>query len=659
MHFLTTILGSLAAIILLPSTAHAWLFAHEGQQATAVAVSEDGDVFSAGSITTSGELVVMSHGSGDGSEQWRYLLAASPLDRRHVSLAQDVSGAVFAAGRYEVGRNGPFVGHVVKLAPENGQEHWRVELTDVGIYAIAVDPLGDLVLAGALRGLGGVTTQDLLVIKLDGVSGEEVWRHVVNGLADGADLATSVVINEGGEIAIGGSVFDNVDLGYSDFVVVQLSGVDGSENWRAKVPSIAGHGGRVEALTLDAEDNVVAAGQAVTGGGWCDWVVAKFRPSDGAQLWRAVFDGGGCDNALDVGVDDAGDIVATGGQGLTLFVTIKFSGVDGSMVWRHDIENLGQCNGGNCALGEAVRVVSNGDAIVIGKDPIGDIIVARLAADDGHELWRRVIDYQGCSDRPHAVATNDAGDVAISGRASELIGGVCTGNLYIVTKLNGSDGSDFTAPICGNGTLESGESCDDGNPNDGDGCSALCDSEFCGDGMLQPALGEQCDDGNQSDGDGCSMNCQFDLDGDGVPDAVDNCPDDFNPDQEDLDGDAVGDHCDPFPDDPDNDLAQALADLADTQQELAATQEALTQAELDLAQCEAELSQCLNPPTICNDGIDNDGDGRTDFPDDRQCMSPEQGSERIGACGLGFELSVLLPAIMLVHRRRRRGATGG
>jgi hypothetical protein len=41
MHFLTTILGSLAAIILLPSTAHAWLFAHEGQQATAVAVSED------------------------------------------------------------------------------------------------------------------------------------------------------------------------------------------------------------------------------------------------------------------------------------------------------------------------------------------------------------------------------------------------------------------------------------------------------------------------------------------------------------------------------------------------------------------------------------------------------------------------------------------
>src|SRR3972149_6699925 len=35
-----------------------------------------------------------------------------------------------------------------------------------------------------------------------------------------------------------------------------------------------------------------------------------------------------------------------------------------------------------------------------------------------------------------------------------------------------------------------------------------------------------------------------DTDGDGVPDLEDNCPDDFNPDQEDQDGDGIGDACD-------------------------------------------------------------------------------------------------------------------
>ena len=61
-------------------------------------------------------------------------------------------------------------------------------------------------------------------------------------------------------------------------------------------------------------------------------------------------------------------------------------------------------------------------------------------------------------------------------------------------------------PVCGDGTLDAGEECDDGNTVDGDGCSAVCTIEpFCGDGTLD--AGEQCDDGNNTDGDGCSAVC--------------------------------------------------------------------------------------------------------------------------------------------------------
>jgi fibro-slime domain-containing protein len=78
---------------------------------------------------------------------------------------------------------------------------------------------------------------------------------------------------------------------------------------------------------------------------------------------------------------------------------------------------------------------------------------------------------------------------------------------------------------CGNGNLDQGEECDDGNTTGGDGCSPLCVIEsnyvcpvagqpcvstvVCGDGKISGA--EQCDDGNTSAGDGCSSTCQIEL----------------------------------------------------------------------------------------------------------------------------------------------------
>ena len=62
---------------------------------------------------------------------------------------------------------------------------------------------------------------------------------------------------------------------------------------------------------------------------------------------------------------------------------------------------------------------------------------------------------------------------------------------------------------CGNGTLEPGEYCDDGNTDEHDGCSPTCQSE-CGDGILEPPL-EMCDDGGTSNGDGCNAFCEIPM----------------------------------------------------------------------------------------------------------------------------------------------------
>ncbi len=79
---------------------------------------------------------------------------------------------------------------------------------------------------------------------------------------------------------------------------------------------------------------------------------------------------------------------------------------------------------------------------------------------------------------------------------------------------------------CGNGVLDTGETCDDNNTISGDGCSSSCQVEDgwncstsatsgvsictkCGNGVIDD--GETCDDNNTVSGDGCSSSCQIEF----------------------------------------------------------------------------------------------------------------------------------------------------
>jgi cysteine-rich repeat protein len=79
---------------------------------------------------------------------------------------------------------------------------------------------------------------------------------------------------------------------------------------------------------------------------------------------------------------------------------------------------------------------------------------------------------------------------------------------------------------CGNWALDLGERCDDGNSDNGDDCSADClSTEVCGNGYLDIVKGESCDDGNRVSDDGCSADCLDENCGNGVVDPGEGCDD--------------------------------------------------------------------------------------------------------------------------------------
>jgi cysteine-rich repeat protein len=130
-----------------------------------------------------------------------------------------------------------------------------------------------------------------------------------------------------------------------------------------------------------------------------------------------------------------------------------------------------------------------------------------------------------------------AGTIVGEGALASFIGEDPSGTwtLTVIDDTAGYSGtlhewslSVVTATACGDGSLDAGETCDDANVVDGDGCDSNCTPTACGNGVVSP--GESCDDGNTVSGDECPSTCRngetscsdcVDNDADGRVDATD------------------------------------------------------------------------------------------------------------------------------------------
>jgi len=121
---------------------------------------------------------------------------------------------------------------VAKFSGLDGSLLWRVEKDgttngDDDAFAVAVDSNDNVVAVG--QTLNQVTNSDLTAIKLNGATGAELWRRVIDGTANNQDVARSVAIDSANNVVVAGRITDAITSG--NFAVIKFSGADGTTQW--------------------------------------------------------------------------------------------------------------------------------------------------------------------------------------------------------------------------------------------------------------------------------------------------------------------------------------------------------------------------------------------------------------------------------------------
>jgi cysteine-rich repeat protein len=191
-------------------------------------------------------------------------------------------------------------------------------------------------------------------------------------------------------------------------------------------------------------------------------------------------------------------------------------------------------------------------------DPVGDKDSYLIQVPDGVASWKidiAAFDAPGSeaclgdTDDAELELTNGAGELQAwdwstsdDVLCSRITTAATPGKYTLIVRGYEFDGAStfdyaltvtMTPIVCGDGTVDLGEACDDGNTVGGDGCDANCTPTACGNGEATGA--EVCDDGNDVSGDGCDTNCTLSACGNGVKGGAETCDD----------GNAVGgDGCD-------------------------------------------------------------------------------------------------------------------
>ncbi len=346
----------------------------------------------------------------------------------------------------------------------------------------------------------GGNDEQATLLKLD-ATGKIVWQQT---FATAGGLMSDALETSGGFIAVA-PAFSGA--GPQDILVLKLD-ASGLIVWQK---TYGGTGNDTpSAIQLTSDGYIVAGSTTSFGAGGMDAWLLKLN-FDGSVAWQRTYGGAGDDSASSVQLTSDGFIV--GGA------TVSF-GSTGTDAWVFNLDGVGNVlwqrrydSGGTQDDARAVRPTTDGGYIVASYAPAG------APGPDNFFVLKLMPDGSISSQCPAGVGAEIFNASVAKTTVSPVDSVVGTATFTATASATALTLTDTNAQVntvcgnaCGDGVLESGEQCDDGNNRDGDCCSAACRFE---------SFGSSCaDDGNPCTNEQCNGagTCAH-------PDNTDNCDD--------------------------------------------------------------------------------------------------------------------------------------
>ena len=294
---------------------------------------------------------------------------------------------------------------------------WSVTTTsNVYWYSGTADASGNAIAVGWIT----ITAQNDWLVRKYNQHGATVWEDVYAGPSNNDDAALSVITDPAGNVIAGGRTYvTGQDLNW----MLRKYDPNGTILWTRTYNSPGNSLDEIWTVAVDSNGDIIAAGHVdrVDLGQAANWLVAKYRGTDGALLWSRTYNGpvgsNNNDGCYGLTTDDARNVYAVGfesvnGGAATYWRMFKYDS-DGNVLWSRS--NPGR-PGNTDSRAERVGIDLSGNLIVGGHDivntwPDYDWLVCRYDPS-GNLLWQKsyagpglgMDDVRGLAIRPDGTA---------------------------------------------------------------------------------------------------------------------------------------------------------------------------------------------------------------------------------------------------------------